>query len=157
MPFQGTGHTMADSRRKKPNAILYNKDTQKWLYPNGFYTVVRRFSSKEEKRRIVASVVDPAVFGEAEKLGLENHLNVFHCDKKPLSETLARGLSVFLNSTAVDDNFRRFSGHTQVNATDLKRIKYPNREALIELGKWAIKQEELTQDMIDKQMEKIAE
>ncbi len=142
---------------KKPNAILYNKETQKWLYPNGFYTVVRRFSSKEEKRRIVASVVDPAVFGEAEKLGLENHLNVFHCDKKPLSETLARGLSVFLNSTAVDDNFRRFSGHTQVNATDLKRIKYPNREALIELGKWAIKQEELTQDMIDKQMEKIAE
>jgi len=113
-------------RGKKPNAILCNEETQKWLYPNGFYTVVRRFSSKEERRRIVASVVDPAVFDEAKYLGLENHLNVFHCDKKPLSEKLARGLAVFLNSTAVDDNFRRFSGHTQVNATDLKLMKYPS-------------------------------
>jgi adenine-specific DNA-methyltransferase len=119
--------------------------------------VVRRFSSKEERRRIVASVVDPSVFGEAEKIGLENHLNVFHCDKKPLSETLARGLFVFLNSTAVDDNFRRFSGHTQVNATDLRLMKYPSRKILIELGKWAIKQGELIQGMIDEEMEKFAE
>ena len=103
----------------------------------------------------MASVVDPAAFGEAEKLGLENHLNVFHCDKKPLLETLARGLSVFLNSTSVDGNFRRFSGHTQVNATDLRLMKYPSRKALIDLGKWAIKQKELTQDMIDEEMERI--
>jgi adenine-specific DNA-methyltransferase len=142
---------------KKPNAILCNNDTQKWLYPNGFYTVVRRFSSKEERRRIVASVVDPSVLGEAEKIGLENHLNVFNSNKKPLTEALAKGLAVFLNSTAVDDNFRRFSGHTQVNATDLKLMKYPSRKALIELGKWAIKQGELTQDMIDEEMERIAE
>lgn len=142
---------------KKPNAILCNKDTQKWLYPNGFYTIVRRFSSKEEKRRIVASVVEPTVFGEAQNLGFENHLNIFHSNKKPLPETLARGLSVFLNSTAVDDNFRRFSGHTQVNATDLKLMKYPSREALIELGKWTIEQGELTQEVIDGEMERIAE
>ena len=142
---------------KKPNAILCNRDTQKWLYPNGFYTVVRRFSSKEERRRIVASVVDPAVFGEAKKIGLENHLNVFHSNKEPLTETLARGISAFLNSTAVDDNFRRFSGHTQVNATDLNIMKYPSRKALIELGKWAIKQGDLTQEMIDEEMERIAE
>ena len=134
---------------KKPNAILYNKDTQKWLYPTGFYTVVRRFSSKEEKRRIVASVVDPALLGAAEKIGLENHINVFHINKKPLTEVLARGLAVFLNSKAVDDNFRRFSGHTQVNATDLKLMKYPSSKTLIELGKWAIRQGELTRDMID--------
>ncbi len=142
---------------KKPNAIRENKDTQKWLYPKGFYTVVRRFSSKEERRRIVASVVDPAVFGEAEKIGLENHLNVFHSNKEPLTEVLARGLAVFLNSTAVDENFRRFSGHTQVNATDLKLMKYPSRKALSELGRWAIKQGELTQDMIDEETRRIAE
>ena len=105
----------------------------------------------------MASVVDPAVFGEAKKIGLENHLNVFHSNKEPLTETLARGISAFLNSTAVDDNFRRFSGHTQVNATDLNIMKYPSRKALIELGKWAIKQEDLTQEMIDEEMERIAE
>ena len=142
---------------KKPNAILCNNDTQKWLYPNGFYTVVRRFSSKEERRRIVASVVDPAAFGETEKLGFENHLNVFHCHKEPLTEHLARGLAVFLNSTVVDGAFRRFSGHTQVNATDLKRMKYPSRKVLIELGTWAIGQGTLTQDLIDEEMERIAE
>jgi adenine-specific DNA-methyltransferase len=142
---------------KKPNAILCNQDTQKWLYPNGFYTVVRRFSSKEERRRIVASVVDPAVFGETKKLGLENHLNIFHCNNEPLTEAFAKGLAVFLNSTVVDDNFRRFSGHTQVNATDLKIMKYPSRQTLIGLGKWAITQGKLTQEMIDKEMERISE
>ena len=141
---------------KKPNAIICDKDTRKWLYPNGFYTVVRRLSSKEEKRRIVASVVDPAVFSGAEKLGLENHLNVFHSGKRPLPETLARGLAIYHNSSAVDDNFRRFSGHTQVNATDLKLMKYPSRDALIELGKWAMTHREATQVMIDEETERIS-
>lgn len=141
---------------KKPNAILSDENTEKWLLPNGYYTVVRRFSSKEERRRIVASVVDPAAFAGADKIGLENHLNVYHCDKKPLSEVIARGLAVFLNSTAVDCNFRRFSGNTQVNAADLRNINYPSYKILTKLGKWAIGQGELTQDMIDKEMERVA-
>ncbi|MBF0566064.1 MAG: Eco57I restriction-modification methylase domain-containing protein [Nitrospirae bacterium] len=145
------------ARGKKPNAVLLNHETKRWLYPNDFYTVVRRFSSKEEKRRIVASVVDPGVFQGAELIGFENHLNVFHEGRKGLPEVLAKGLAVFLNSTVVDDNFRRFSGHTQVNATDLKLMKYPGREDLTELGKWAMRQDDLTQGMIDEQVEKISE
>jgi hypothetical protein len=100
--------------------------------------VVRRFSSKEEKRRIVATVVRPESFPGATRLGFENHLNVFHVNRQGLPEALARGLAVFLNSSAVDAEFRRFSGHTQVNATDLRRMKYPDREALLELGRWAM-------------------
>jgi len=134
---------------KKPNAIMRNDETEKWLYPNGFYCVVRRFSSKEEKRRVVASVVDPAAFGDHSVLGFENHMNLFHEDKHGLPEALARGLTVFLNTTAVDEHFRRFNGHTQVNATDLKLMKYPSRDALIQLGKWAMQQGTLTQDLID--------
>jgi adenine-specific DNA-methyltransferase len=153
--FKGQSSQWPIEGGKKPNAIVSNQDTRKWLYPNGFYTVVRRFSSKEEKRRIVASVVDPTVFGEAEYLGLENHLNLFHGNKKPLPEALARGLAVFLNSTAVDDNFRRYSGHTQVNATDLKRMKYPKRQALMELGEWAMTHGTVTQDMIDEEIARI--
>lgn len=140
---------------KKPNAIDYNEDTKKWLYPNGFYCLVRRFSSKEEKRRIVASVVDPAVFTEASLLGFENHLNVFHENKHGLPEALAHGLTVFLNTTAVDEYFRRFNGHTQVNATDLKLLKYPHRDVLSELGEWAMQQEGLTQPMIDDKFESL--
>lgn len=134
---------------KKPNAIMRNADTEKWLFPVGFYCMVRRFSSKEEQRRVVASVVDPRVFSQESMLGFENHLNVFHENKHGLPEAMARGLAVFLNTTAVDENFRRFSGHTQVNATDLKLMKYPSRDVLIELGEWAMQQGALTQTMID--------
>jgi tRNA1(Val) A37 N6-methylase TrmN6 len=138
---------------RKPNAIMRNGETEKWLYPNGFYCAVRRFSSKEEKRRVMASVVDPAVFGEHSMLGFENHLNLFHEDKHGLPEALARGLVVFLNTTAVDEHFRRFNGHTQVNATDLKLIKYPSRDTLIQLGQWALRQGAFTQEQIDAKLE----
>ncbi len=140
---------------KKPNAIERNNDTEKWLFPNGHYCVVRRFSSKEEKRRIMASAVDPAIFGGAQALGFENHLNVFHENRHGLSELLANGLAMFLNTTVADKAFRRFNGHTQVNATDLKAMKYPSRNALIELGRWAVKSGELTQKMIDERMDSL--
>ncbi len=142
---------------KRGNAIRLNADTKKWLYPNGFYTVARRFSAKEERRRIVASVVTPAAFPDAPMLGFENHLNVFHEDKRGLPENLAHGLAAFLNTTAVDDHFRRFNGHTQVNATDLRLMKYPSRPALIALGKWARAKSELTQAMLDDQLKNLAE
>lgn len=137
---------------KKPNAIEHNIDTEKWLYPIGFYCVVRRFSSKEEKRRIMASVVNPAIFGDSSMLGFENHFNLFHENKRGLSEAIARGLTVFLNTSAVDEYFRCFNGHTQVNAMDLKQIRYPSRQALINLGEWAMEQGDMTQAMIDEQL-----
>ena len=137
---------------KKANAIRHTRETAKWLFPCGFYAVVRRFSSKEERRRIVANVVDPAAL-PAEMIGFENHLNVLHDRKKPLSEDLARGIVLYLNATAVDQYFRRFNGHTQVNATDLRTMRYPNREALIGLGIWAKKHPQPSQVAIDGQVE----
>ena len=154
--FNSTGMQWPKRDMKKPNAIRRNKETEKWLYPTGFYCVVRRFSSKEEKRRIVAGVVEPDLFEDASMLGFENHLNLFHENKRGLPEALAHGLAVFLNSGAVDEAFRRFNGHTQVNATDLKLMKYPSREVLIELGKWAKQHSNRTQKMIDDQLGKLA-
>ena len=89
-------------------------------------------------------------------LGFENHLNVFHCDRHGLSEQLAWGLAVFLNSTMADRAFRRFNGHTQVNATDLRGMKYPDLDALKALGRWAMTQEGLTQAVIDTKMGGVA-
>lgn len=150
--FSGYTTTWPLIDSKKPNAVKQNTETGKWLYPNAFYCVVRRFSSKEEKRRIVASVVDPSTFSDAQALGFENHLNVFHENKQGISKTLAWGLTVYLNSSVVDEWFRRFNGHTQVNATDLRTMKYPNREALTELGEWAIRQEDISQSAIDEKV-----
>jgi adenine-specific DNA-methyltransferase len=83
--------------------LAQRRVTEKWLYPNGFYCVVRRFSSKEEKRRVVASVVDPAAFGDHTVLGFENHMNVSTRTSAACLRLLARGLAVFLNTTAVDE------------------------------------------------------
>lgn len=154
--FSSAGLTWPIDGMKKSNAIERNDNTEKWLYPNGYYCVVRRFSSKEEKRRIVASVVEPGAFGDAPVLGFENHLNLFHENKHGLPEPLARGLAVFLNTTAVDEQFRRFSGHTQVNATDLRLMKYPSRDVLIQLGEWAANQGALSQHEIDTKLETLS-
>jgi len=143
-------------KTKKPNAIVRSPKTEGCLYPNGFYCVVRRFSSKEEKKRIVASVVDPSLFKKYEMLGFENHLNLFHENRQGLPEPLARGLALFLNSNAVDNYFRQFSGHTQVNAADLKFLKYPDRDTLVSLGDWAMSQKVLTQEVIDDKINSIA-
>jgi adenine-specific DNA-methyltransferase len=149
--FSGTGLQWPKPGFKKPNAIRDTIVTRKWLYPNGFYAVVRRFSSKEERRRIVANVIDPARLPTG-MIGIENHLNVFHTKRQPISEDLAHGLTAYLNATAVDSYFRRFNGHTQVNATDLRAMRYPSHDALITLGQWAKTRASVSQDEIDERV-----
>ena len=114
---------------KKSNAIAITPRVEKELVPPGRYVLAKRFSSKEEKRRLVVSVYDgevPAAF--------DNKLNFFHRAGAGLPDVIALGLAAFLNSTAVDDYFRLFSGHTQVNATDLRNLHYPSLEDLERLG-----------------------
>ncbi|KPQ05931.1 MAG: BsuBI/PstI restriction endonuclease C-terminus [Rhodobacteraceae bacterium HLUCCA12] len=118
---------------KKPNAIRVSPDSRRWLWENkGHFVVTKRFTSKEERRRIVASVYPSDLQGEL--IGFENHLNVFHAKQKGLPSELARGLAIYLNSSLVDRYFRQFNGHTQVNATDLRSLNYPHREVLERLG-----------------------
>lgn len=139
---------------KKANALTLAPETQKQLFPTGYYTLVRRFSSKEEKRRIVARVLRPADLA-GEQIGFENHLNVFHQKKQGLPEALALGLAVYLNSTLIDNYFRQFNGHTQVNATDLRLLKYPSKEELLKLGEWARSIPSFDQSTIDAKITKL--
>ncbi len=119
---------------RKPNAILDNAETRPWLVPSGMYLLTKRFTSKEERRRLVACMFDPDQV-KAEWIGFENHLNYFHANGHGLQRHLAVGLYAFLNSTVVDQYFRRFSGHTQVNATDLRALSYPDRDTLLAMGR----------------------
>lgn len=116
---------------RKPIAIARDSDTSKWLTRRGWYVLTRRFTSKEERRRVVAAVCQPL---GAETFGIENHLNYFHHDGEGIDASLAKGLAAFLNSTLVDNYFRQFSGHTQVNASDLRLLRYPSRLELEALG-----------------------
>jgi adenine-specific DNA-methyltransferase len=73
--------------------------------------------------------------------------NVLHTERHGLDPVLAKGFACFLNSTILDKHFRAFSGHTQVNATDLRNMKYPSLSFLKALGrKYRI---DLTQAEID--------
>ena len=136
-------------KSKKPNAILELKDVEKQLFPKGFYILVKRFSTKEEKKRVVASIITPNDFIK-NNITFENHLNVFHIDKTSLSENVAYGLVCWLNSTYIDEKFRLFSGHTQVNATDLRNLPYPNGADLEKLGKDLRTHKEWNQNLFDK-------
>ena len=118
---------------KKPNAISASEEIKKQLFPKGYYVLVKRFSTKEEKKRVVASLITPDDFIN-DGIAIENHLNVFHKNKDSLSVKIAYGLVCWLNSTYIDEKFRLFSGHTQVNATDLRNLPYPDLKKLALLG-----------------------
>lgn len=119
---------------KKPNALVDAPATAQLWMPKGTYVLVKRFSAKEEPRRIVAAIVDPSLV-PGRKLSFENHLNVYHRKGAGMPDLLARGLAAFLNSSLVDAYFRQFNGHTQVNATDLRNLRYPSLEGLEALGR----------------------
>lgn len=137
---------------KKPNAIIVSKKSRSWLWQNqGYFVIVRRFSSKEEKRRIVATTYDGSLPGEL--IGFENKLNVFHVGKSGMDKALAIGLTIYLNCSLLDKYYRLFGGHTQVNATDLRTINYPDSDTLRSIGK-NINQEILSQIDIDILIEK---
>jgi adenine-specific DNA-methyltransferase len=118
---------------KKHGAIVSCQATADLLVDTGCYVLCKRFSAKEERRRLVAAVFDPKRIPGL-RVGIENHLNYFHQNGKALDRKIATGLAVFLNSSLVDLYFRQFSGHTQVNATDLRALPYPRFDELRRLG-----------------------
>ncbi|MDQ3648644.1 MAG: Eco57I restriction-modification methylase domain-containing protein [Actinomycetota bacterium] len=118
---------------RKPNSLAIVAETARLLLPTGDYVLVKRFSSKEERRRVTASWFQPDdVPGPV--VAFENHLNVFHRDGEGIESALAAGLAVFLNTSTVDRYVRQFSGHTQINATDLRLLRYPDEETLLRVG-----------------------
>lgn len=111
---------------KKPEWFHTSPEAaSKLLVPAGAYVLIKRFSAKEERRRVSA-----AVWKSDDAVAFDNKLNYVHRDGGGLDVGIARGIAVFLNSTQIDDYFRVFSGHTQVNATDLRQMRFPSHEQL---------------------------
>ena len=108
---------------RKPQGFKVAPQTLRWLFPNGHYVLTRRFTAKEERRRVVACVYAPV--DGYDLVAFENHVNVVHRGRGPLERSEAEALADFLNSELVDTYFRMFSGSTQVNATDLRRLRVP--------------------------------
>jgi adenine-specific DNA-methyltransferase len=118
--------------RKAQGFVVRCEADSRLLLPPGYYVVIKRFSAKEERRRVVAAVWSPLEIDQP--VAFENHLNVMHAGGEGLDHDLAVGLSYWLNSSVVDAFFRTFSGHTQVNATDLRSLRFPKLDGIRALG-----------------------
>lgn len=121
----------------KPQYIEESPESLPLLIPNGNYVLLRRFSAKEESRRLVAAPFIGKLY-PYEMIGLENHINYIYKPRGTLKEEEAWGLSVLYNSSFYDRYFRGLNGSTQVGATEVNSIPFPPLETIIEIGKKAM-------------------
>jgi len=115
--------------RHKPEYIA-RLGAETLLVPNRNYVLIRRFSAKEEPRRLTAAPYIAADFAIPE-IGLENHLNYVHRPGGTLSVDEAWGLAALYNSRLLDTWFRVVNGHTQVSATEPRAMPLPARDTII--------------------------
>jgi len=95
--------------------------------------LLRRFSAKEEKRRLTAAPLFQKQL-PFRYIGVENHVNYIHRPKGWFSDNEARGLAAILNSDLSDRYFRICNGSTQVGAIELRNLPLPPPEVVSALG-----------------------
>jgi adenine-specific DNA-methyltransferase len=130
----------------KPQVISTNNPSL--LVPKSNYVLLRRFSAKEDKRRLVSA----PFIGEQynfEQIGFENHLNVIFKRKGALSASETIGLSAILNSAIVDRYFRIVNGNTQVNAAELRSLPLPPLDVIQAIGEKIQKISDPTPELVD--------
>lgn len=124
-------------------------DRSGFLQENTDYLFVKRFTSKEEKRRLQCGIYLKADHSEYEYISTQNKINYIKCG----TPELAYGLFVILNSTLYDAYYRILNGSTQVNSTEINLMPVPSKEAIKEMGRELIGKE-LTEQNCDKIIDK---
>ena len=120
----------------KPQWIQVTPESAKLLVEDANYVLMRRFSAKEEKRRLVAAPLVRGSLG-SDTIGLENHLNYIRGESRELDEELVFGLSTLFNSVLLDRYFRMSNGNTQVSATELRAMPLPAEGDIRSIGSGA--------------------
>jgi adenine-specific DNA-methyltransferase len=108
----------------KPSFIENNEKSRKVLLKNKNYIFLRRFSSKDDKNRLVCCPYFSQSI-QTEMIGVENHINYIHRPNSNLNDNEIWGISALYSSSLFDSYFRTFNGNTQVGASELKQIKMP--------------------------------
>lgn len=121
------------THRDKAQSISTSEGARHLLLPAANYVLVRRFSAKEERRRLIAAPFLRDSY-DYPHVGLENHLNYIHRPQGKLDATEAVGLSALLNSAIIDRYFRIANGHTQVNAAELQALPLPPLKIIKQIG-----------------------
>jgi len=123
-----------DNNKAKELSIKEYALTKNILLPVKNYVLVKRFSSKEQNRRLYAAVFKKENY-RFNSVGIENHLNYIYKKSGELSLDEAYGIAVLLNSAFIDKFFRMLNGNTQVNVVDLNNLPFPNIGLVTELGR----------------------
>ncbi|WP_421948080.1 Eco57I restriction-modification methylase domain-containing protein [Phaeodactylibacter xiamenensis] len=124
-----------DGRHKKDLSFDLKETFEKHLVSNKRFLILKRFTSKDEHRRLVGGVYEP--IENLDFIAITNKLNYIGRKGSDLPKIEALGLCVLFNSAFYDHYYRCISGNTQVNATDVRLMKTPTREQIIQLGEKA--------------------
>jgi adenine-specific DNA-methyltransferase len=129
-------------KNKKPAAIASKEETDLLLLPVKNYVLLKRFTSKEQRRRLDSAVLKQSEF-PYESVGIENHVNYIHKPKGSLSVSEAFGIAALLNTGLIDNYFRSLNGHTQVNATEIRNLPLPDLSVIKKIGEIVSKAKDL--------------
>ena len=103
---------------------------------NRNYLFVKRFTSKEEHRRLQSAIYIASNFPQYNMISTQNKINFIDTvDNSEMSEELVYGLYAVINSTLYDKYYRILNGSTQVNATEMNTIPFPARDDLEYMGR----------------------
>lgn len=120
-----------------------------YLQENTDYVFVKRFTAKEEKRRLQCGIYLNTDFSDFRFISTQNKINYIKCD----NPEFAYGIFVILNSTLYDKYYRILNGSTQVNSTEINSMPVPSREDIRKMG-LELMGKELTEFNCDKIIDK---
>lgn len=120
--------------KSKGQFYISTNESGKTLIPNKNYILLRRFSSKDDLKKLIAAPYLSDMLPQYSKLGIENHLNYIYKKEGSLSCTETLGLAALLNSELFDRYFRTFNGNINVSATELREITLPDIKIINEIG-----------------------
>lgn len=112
-------------------------DRKAFLQENSDFLMVKRFTSKEETRRLQCGIYLKQRFSQFQYISTQNKINFIKCD----SPCITYGLYVLLNSSLYDEYYRILNGSTQVNSTEINQMPVPDRNIIENMGKELMKKE----------------
>ena len=118
---------------KKGQHIINCEKSRSLLIPNKNYVLLRRFSAKDDKSRLIAAPFMSAQ-SKSELIGVENKVNYIYRVQGEFSKEEALGLAALLNSKPFDIYFRTFNGNVNVSATELRQMPMPPIEIIQSIG-----------------------
>lgn len=132
----------------KENEFI-DTDRMGYLQENTNYLFVKRFTAKEEKRRLQCGIYLSSDYPKYKYISTQNKLNYIKCD----SQEEVYGLYVLLNSTIYDQYYRILNGSTQVNSTEINNMPVPSKEIIRNMGK-ELEGTDLSQSVCDSILKK---